>query len=240
MTLGSTRGFTMVEAIVSLALAGFIIVSIATLTGQWTRSWNRGSGSLQRSELLAVGLDRLVADIGAARPVEVPGDKRARLFNGEENQLVLVRDQVGPFAGSALELIRFSEQRADGQMSLVRSRAVMPTQGVTLDRVQWKDDVVLVRGPVRVVFGYEDDDRHRVPRWAGKPVLPHAVSIDLFEGDTGPLPGSTVATLRTTVPGFCAGAESFQSCLRMQKGQETDKKQIDKKQAAGDSGEQTH
>ena len=70
--LGERRadaGFTLLEALVAIALMGLIVGALATVTAQWLPNWNRGQLRTQRNEQLAIALDRLVADLSAAEYV---------------------------------------------------------------------------------------------------------------------------------------------------------------------------
>ena len=60
-------GFTLVEALVATALMAMILTALATIAGQWMPNWNRGVTRVQGDEELALGLERLVADLGAAQ-----------------------------------------------------------------------------------------------------------------------------------------------------------------------------
>ena len=59
-------GFTLVEALIATALMATILTALATITGQWMPNWNRGMTRVQGDEDLALGLDRIVADLAAA------------------------------------------------------------------------------------------------------------------------------------------------------------------------------
>ena len=54
----SIAGFTLLEVLVATALMGLILAALATITAQWLPNWNRGLAGVQRSEQIALGLDR--------------------------------------------------------------------------------------------------------------------------------------------------------------------------------------
>jgi|GEM_PF-4615746 len=56
-------GFTLIEALVALALTGLILSALATLTAQWLPSWNRGFERIQQSELISLAMQRIAAAI---------------------------------------------------------------------------------------------------------------------------------------------------------------------------------
>ncbi|MEN3289563.1 MAG: ral secretion pathway protein, partial [Bradyrhizobium sp.] len=44
------QGFSLIEALVALALTGLVLSALATITAQWLPNWNRGIDRIQRSE----------------------------------------------------------------------------------------------------------------------------------------------------------------------------------------------
>src|SRR6266545_6933265 len=61
-----TGGFTLLEAVIALALMGIILGALATISSQWLPNWNHGIVRLQREEQLALALERLSLDLAAA------------------------------------------------------------------------------------------------------------------------------------------------------------------------------
>ena len=47
----------------------FVIGALATMTREWLRNWDRGFARVQRVDLWAAGLDRVMADLAAAEYV---------------------------------------------------------------------------------------------------------------------------------------------------------------------------
>src|SRR5262249_61050606 len=85
----SNAGFTLFEALVAVALMGLILGALATVTSQWLPNWNRGLARVQRSEQVAIALDRLAADLGAAEHVFPNSKIRRPLFDGSELAVTL-------------------------------------------------------------------------------------------------------------------------------------------------------
>src|SRR5579871_1949467 len=70
-------GFTLIEALVALALMGLVLSALANLTAQWLPNWNRGLNRVQRSELIGIALQRIADDLAAAQSVPFSGaDKK--------------------------------------------------------------------------------------------------------------------------------------------------------------------
>ena len=147
-------GFTLIEALIATALMGAILAAIATVTAQWMPNWNRGMANVQRSEALALGLERLVADVSAAEYISGGRDFPAPVFDGGELSITFVRSALGPNTRAGLELVRIAEIGSDRGPTLVRTRArYAPVTADTVNDPQnFADPVVLVRAPYRVSF----------------------------------------------------------------------------------------
>src|ERR1700759_3371142 len=177
-------GFTLIEILLATLLMTVILGALATVTAQWLPNWNRGIVRVQRDEFLAVGLDRIVADLSVAKMVGVNGDAKTPLFEGTELAVTFLRTAVGPNTSPGLEFIRLIE-KADGQgLATVRERAPfapMPTNG----QIRFVDQVVLIRSPLRLSFAYAGVDQVWQPEWRGKPQLPDMIRITVRHSATG-------------------------------------------------------
>jgi general secretion pathway protein J len=167
-------GFTLVEALIATALMGVILSALATVTAQWLPNWNRGFSRVQRSEQLALGLERLLADLAAAEFVPA-GRTLQPFFDGSELSVTFVRSVLGPNAHTGLEIIRIVETADNRGQVLVRLRApfVPIREGVNdRDTPNFTDPVVLLRAPYRVSFSYAGADRVWRDTWRDAVVLP--------------------------------------------------------------------
>ena len=80
--LAGEAGFTLIEVLLATLLMTVILGALATVTAQWLPNWNRGMARVQRAERLAMGLDRIVADLSVAEMIPVNSDARTPLFEG--------------------------------------------------------------------------------------------------------------------------------------------------------------
>ena len=167
-------GFTLVEAMVATALMGAILAAIATVTAQWLPNWNRGFERVQRVELLAVGIERIVADLAAAEFITAGTASRVPVFDGTELSVTFLRTAIGPNTRPGLELVRIAETAGERGLMTVRTRArFLPTgrDGVEVQPAP-ADPVVLVRAPYRVTFSYAGADRVWRNVWRGRASCP--------------------------------------------------------------------
>jgi general secretion pathway protein J len=205
-----------------------ILAALATVTSQWLPNWNRGMARVQRAEQLAMGLDRIVADLSVAEMMPINGDAKVPLFEGAELAVTLVRTAVGPNARPGLEIIRFIEKADDRGLAMVRERAPfvpMPSDA----QIRFVDQVVLTRSPFRVTFSYAGPDQVWQPDWRGQMQLPDMVRIAVRDNATGQLLAvSSAAIVHVNGWAECARAKNAAACLtaRLKPGAQTKEEQL--------------
>jgi general secretion pathway protein J len=175
---GSSAGFTLLEALVAMALMGVVMGALATVTAQWLPNWNRGLVRVQRNEQVAIALDRLVGDLSAAAFVSPNREVKQPLFVGTELGVTFVRSALGPNTGPGLEIVRIAETADSKGRALVRMRAPFAPFAIgnlALDQIPFADPVVLLRTPLRVTFSYAGLDGAWIPTWQASGGLPAAV-----------------------------------------------------------------
>jgi general secretion pathway protein J len=214
-----TAGFTLLEALMAVALMAAILGSLATITAQWLPNWNRGFASVQRSELTALGLERLTEDLAAAVSVPVRGERGEVVFDGAELSVLFVRPAAGPNS-VGLEVVRIGETSGERGSMLVRTRApFVPANEDVLGslRPNFADPVVLLRAPYRVSFAYAGPDRVWRDTWRGSPLLPRAIRLTVRDAATGRrLALSTAVEVRAELPAECARVTAIAACPAMQ------------------------
>jgi general secretion pathway protein J len=210
------RGFTLVEALLATALMGAILAAIGTVTAQWLPNWNRGFERVQRIELLAAGLERIVADLAAAEFVTAGANIRQPVFDGTELSVTFLRTALGPNTRPGLELIQIRETAGERGLSTVRTRAPFFPIGRDGFEVQSRpaDPVVLVRAPYRITFSYAGQDRVWRNVWRGQGELPRAIRVQLRDAATDrTLSVSTATLVHADMPAECVLAEVIADCL---------------------------
>ena len=75
-------GFTMIEVLLATLLMTVILGALATVTAQWLPNWNRGMARVQRAERLAIGLERITADLSVAEMTPINGEAKETLAQG--------------------------------------------------------------------------------------------------------------------------------------------------------------
>src|SRR5258707_6008250 len=177
-------GFTLIEVLLATLLMTVILGALATVTSQWLPNWNRGIARVQRAERLAIGLERVLADLSVAEMIPLNGDSRKPLFEGSELSVAFVRTAVGPNTRPGLEIIRLIEKADDQGLALVRERASfnpMPSDA----QIRFADQVVLVRAPFRVTFAYAGPDQVWQSNWRDQMQLPNMIRVTVRNSATG-------------------------------------------------------
>jgi general secretion pathway protein J len=204
---GGNAGFTLVEALAATVLMGMVLTALATITAQWLPNWNRGFARIQRTELVEIALERLVADVSAAEFVSANRKTTRPLFEGAELGVTFVRAAFGPNARSGLEIVRIAETADRQGPALVRSRAPFAPASTPADQSRFGDPVVLLRAPYRVTFSYAGRDRVWKSTWLEARELPAAVRLTIRDAATQrALSVSTATVIHTQLPADCAGA----------------------------------
>ena len=207
-------GFTLIETLVALALTGLVLSALANITSQWLPNWNRGMDRIQRSESLALALQRIAADLAAAEYVPANRAQRQPLFDGSELSVTFVRTAFGPNARPGLEVVRIGETTDRQELVTVRSRAsfapLQPAASLS-EQLRFVDPVVLLRPPFRLSFSYAGPDRIWKNSWHDAP-LPAAIMLTVRDAATERvLSVSTVASVHAEIPAVDCG-QSANGC----------------------------
>ena len=209
------EGFTLLEALVAMALMAMLVMALTTVVSQWLPSWNHGFGRLQNHEEIAVGLDRITSDLSAAEFVSANRDTFLPLFDGNNHSATFVRTGLSPNSGPGLELIRISEQTDSQGTVLVRTRApFVPFMRENRHRIEFGDPVVLFRAPIRLSFSYAGSDRIWHDEWHREPLLPEAIRLTLHDVNLRYERVVTATLVHAQLPVECLSAKSTNDCLQ--------------------------
>jgi len=213
----NAAGFTLLEALIATALLATILAALATITGQWLPNWNRGFVRVQRSEQIALGLERIAADLAAAEFISAGRDLLQPVFDGRALSVTFVRTTLGPGAGAGLEMVRIAAITDERGPVVVRTRAPFePVRKGTNDRNEprFADPVVLVRAPYRLSFSYAGVDRVWRDVWQQQLQLPIAIKLTVRDATTREtLAVSTATVVHAGIPAQCISAKSLAECI---------------------------
>lgn len=210
-------GFTLFEALIAVALMTVILTTLATVTAHWMPNWKAGFARVQRIDLLALGLERIVADLAAAEFVSLNGQSTRPYFDGSPLSATFVRSAIGPNASAGLEIVRLAEGADERGFMLVRSRAPfrpIAANASDADAFAFSDAIALVRAPYRISFAFAGRDRIWRETWRGAATLPSAIRVFVRDAASGKiLTVSTAIFPHVTAPAQCALATSAWGCV---------------------------
>ena len=223
--LTDEAGFTLVEVLAATLLMTVILSALATVTAQWLPNWNRGMARVQRAERLALGLDRIVADLSVVEMMPMNGEAKVPLFEGSQLAVTFVRTAVGPNTRPGLEIVRLVEKADSQGLALVRERApFVPMPGDA--QIRFADQVVLIRSPFRVTFSYAGPDQVWQPDWRGQLQLPEKICVAVRDSTTGQvLSVSSATVVHADAWSECVRAKNAAACLTARLKPATEKKE---------------
>jgi general secretion pathway protein J len=220
----AVAGFTLVEALAAILLMGMILASLVAVTGQWLPGWNHGVARLQRTELVALSLERLAGDVAAAEFIAPNRKTPHPLFEGGELFVTFVRSAIGPNTRGGLEVVRISETADQRGPLLVRMRAPFAPSENSFDQFDFADPVMLLHAPYRLSFAYAGRDKVWKANWHDEEQLPQAVRMTVRDAATDrALAISTAVIVHAELPAECTGEKGSRLCQKeLQNGAQTD------------------
>lgn len=211
------EGFTLFEALIALALTSVILTTLAVVTAQWMPNWKAGFARVQRTDLLGLGLERIVADLEAAEYASPNVQTKRPLFEGTPASATFVRSAIGPNSSGGLEIVRLAETGDARGFALVRARAPfrpIAANGADAEAFAFSDAITLVRSPYRISFAFAGHDRAWRETWRDAAALPSAIRVFVRDAVTGKmLTVSTTAIPHVSAPALCVQATSPQGCV---------------------------
>lgn len=194
------RGFSLLEAMVALAIASIILAAIATLGSQVLRNWMRGQETLVALEMLQRGIGRLETDLSLAVPMPPPGSETAEvLFKGDAQSLMFPAATGFGAGNRGLELLSMNVAPDGDGSVLIRKRGPIANLGTVLT-----DPVALLRGRMTLSFSFRDSAGALSTVWENQNTLPAAVLVDIRGASGASLfPAAIVIPLVTNLSAAC-------------------------------------
>lgn len=217
------EGFTLFEALIAVALMGFILSILATVIAQWTPSWKAGFNRVQRTELVGLAIDRIVTDLAAAEFIAPVGSDRP-LFYGSPSSVTFVRSAIGPNATAngksrGLEIVRYFDSADEGGFVRARTPFSPAPSDVLSNDFKFSDAILMLRAPLRPSFSFAGTDRVWKDTWTDAASLPAAVRVSLRNEDTNEtLTVSTATLLHVNAPASCVATDKSLCNQHLDKG----------------------
>lgn len=207
---GREGGFTLVELLVGLVLAGMILTGLTAATHTIGRGWHNGTNAALRHDMFDRGFDVIAGDLARIERVIASGASRdGYLFHGLATEMTyVVVDRSYPTA-AAPYFVRLIVRKGSAGEQVVRVRAAY---GEALDLAQavWGDEAVLLEGDYAFRFAYRTTHEGQVlwsDAWAWPSRLPEQVRLEVLDGRTGQLAIPPAAfALRIQAEAVCVDA----------------------------------
>jgi prepilin-type N-terminal cleavage/methylation domain-containing protein len=215
--MSNKAGFTLVETLAALAIASAIILSTGVLLHQGVFFFDHGTRTVDRSEQLALAVESLTRDFGAARFV-LPKNMTKIAFAGspageDSPAKVTFITSGGHAAGpQGEEVVSLTVEQADTFSQLVRHRLPWLGPRMRLEEARPEDSVILLKGKFDISLSFSEltDDGKLIwqDRWSGEKGLPHSVRLNLRDFETGAdLLAGAEFPIHANAPSSCATGE---------------------------------
>lgn len=179
----NSAGFTLIETLAALAIAGAVFAVIAEFAGRTLRNWHHGEATIAVMEMLTRGLGRLQTDLDSAVPMSPPGTDGATVyFAGNASAMRFVAATGFGVGNRGVELLNIAAKPDHDDTLLVRERGPILNPAAQLS-----DPVVLMRGRIQVRFAYRDSGGQAHDSWGNRPDLPSAVLVQVLAQDGTPV-----------------------------------------------------
>jgi len=210
-----SAGFTLIETLAALAIAGAIFAVIAEFAGRTLRNWHHGEATIAVMEMLTRGLGRLQLDLDSVVPMSPPGtDGSTVYFAGNASAMRFVAATGFGVGNRGVELLNISAKTDHDDLLLVRERGPILNPAAQLS-----DPVVLMRGRIQIRFAYRDAGGQVHDSWGNRSDLPSAVLVQVLGQDGAPVfPTAFVLPVPVSLGADClvdAGDVSPPHCASM-------------------------
>ena len=196
-----------------MALMGLILAALATVTAQWMPNWNHGIARVQRSDDVALGLERLATDLAAAEFIAASRETRKPLFDGAARSVIFVRAAFGPNTGPALRLF------ASPKSIATEARSWSGPERHSRPELTARNPLSQIPScccghPIGSPFHMQGADRNWHEEWRDQIQLPKAIKLTVQDAATQrTLSISTATRVHVEAPMECGAAKSLNDCF---------------------------
>lgn len=214
---GATAGFSLIETLAALALAGLAMGTVGTITAQWFPTWNAGFSKLQKTDLVATALDRVAIDLAAAEFLSPDPLQPEPFFDGAPGAVTFVRRTLGPSSPPGLEVVRVTEGADAHGNGLLRARLPFTPALKNVSAggdLPFDGSAFVLRGSARWMFAYRGRDGVWRDRWTDARRLPALIRVSVSDSAGRPVAFATTVRLHVTAAPACARSADDPRCVR--------------------------
>ncbi|MCA6120307.1 prepilin-type N-terminal cleavage/methylation domain-containing protein [Bradyrhizobium sp. WSM 1704] len=239
----AAHGFTLIEVLAALAIGSAVIIATAALINNVALNFDRRTGVVGRADQLLLAVDRLAADLGAARQVQQAGDggDAAAAFDGDASEVKFVSAGASVAGVRSEEIVSLHVEQAEGVSYLVRRRARWRGPQTPFASAALQDPVRLIEGQVDISFAFASPDPDGAltwrRTWSGQPLLPRLVRLTIRDRASGAdlVPGLQFV-VRADAPNDCAQPGASAKCVAGGKSEPAKEPTAAKDAPAGERG----
>jgi general secretion pathway protein J len=206
----NVAGFSLLEALIALALTALVLSALGTVTRSWLPNWMHGFNRLQKQEQFAIAFQRVASDLSASEFVPAALNSRDPLFDGRDGGVTFVRSTLGPNSMPGLEITRFAQVREGSSYLLVRSRAPYGPVADHESLQDFSEFTTILHSADRLSFAYGGSDGVWRNSWEHQPRLPIRIRI-IGRGPMGTL--TTALSVHSAIPLECLSRNSLENCF---------------------------
>jgi hypothetical protein len=204
-----------------------VLAAVAGLVHNVGLSFEAGTRGVGNAERLLAAVERIGADLAAARYVHRSGsggDGAVRAFFAGGPRSVTFVSAAGVASGGPAsgrsgvggpeeEIVVIEVEEGTDAARLVRRRAPWLGPRTLGAEIRPRDPVVLLDGPLRISFAYADRSLAWTDRWAERADMPRFVRLVLRDRATGAPLYAPDFEIRSDAPPACARAEATPACV---------------------------
>ncbi|MBR0871359.1 prepilin-type N-terminal cleavage/methylation domain-containing protein [Bradyrhizobium tropiciagri] len=215
----ASHGFTLIEVLAALTIGSAVIIATAALINNVALNFDRRTAVVGRADQLLLAVDRIAADLGAARQLQqsADGGDATAAFNGDATEVKFVTGGAAVAGTRSEEVVSLQVERTDDVSYLVRRRARWRGRQIPFASVLLQDPVRLIEGQVDISFAFAspgpDGTLTWRQTWSGQQLLPRLVRLTIRDRASGAdlLPGLQFA-VRADAPIDCAQLGASAKC----------------------------
>jgi prepilin-type N-terminal cleavage/methylation domain-containing protein len=208
---GADSGFTLLEILVGLVISSLIMVGLSLAMKTINMGFDQATVSIGRQGTIATGLYIAAGDISRIERVfDNPEQPGQFLFAGSRGEAVYILAERPGNNRAGLYWVRLLVRKTGDGAELVRMRAPYRQGQQDFAAIEWRDEVVLLRGGLAIELSY------RAPRsglrdwansWLARNMLPGEIKIEIGDVGTGRLRVPVfVQTLKIGAEADCVAA----------------------------------
>lgn len=206
------QGFTLVEVLISLVLASFVLSLLGNTIYSFADGWDKQSELIEHQDMIRRGTSILRRDLRSLRRVSIPDNERSGLeFEANASTLSFVTIVPGYPSQEGVVAVKYSVEPQSKGRKLIR-RVADYKPGSRLSSLTFRQPVEVVSGLSQLEFAFrarpssKDQSRSQsgsqswLRAWANTDALPGLVRLRMSNGARSTYPSAIIAVRAAAEP----------------------------------------